>query len=241
MEDLIYNSGALAMADALLQGGLQGLIVSLVLVLFTLIGLNFSKKFSEANEEFINANPTTISNKIILQISGVILFLAVTGFWIGSFASVPDVAEYLGWFAVIQSVLTTVFVAALLYAIVAIYFQPDRANLKEDKSSSVAEDMIGLSSFALKIPLVLSSFISTALMTLGAFYLIVAFVQNALMSIDSNGEFFYFEASEANVLTGVSYFLSGAFAPFIFYLLFLIFFPVYNYLLAILHIPKIGK
>ena len=72
--------GFLILQDALLVGGFRGLLFALVVVFLTLIGLNFSKKFGEANEELINANPTTLSNKIILQITAVILFLVVTAF-----------------------------------------------------------------------------------------------------------------------------------------------------------------
>jgi len=237
------NFGFLILQDSLLVGGFRGLLFALVVVFLTLIGLNFSKKFGEANEELISANPTTLSNKIILQITGVILFLVVTAFWILSLASIPDLAEYLGVVGVIQSILITIFSAAYMYAIIAIYFQPDRANLKIDKSSSVAEDLIGLTSFGLKIPLVLSSFISKFLMITGALYLLVAFLQVVFLNFDHYllaGEY-YPETLGVNVFTGLIYFLSGAFAPFLFYLLFLVFFPIYNYLLAILHIPKIGK
>ena len=235
--------GFLILQDALLVGGFRGLLFALVVVFLTLIGLNFSKKFGEANEELISANPTTLSNKIILQITAVILFLVVTAFWILSLASIPDLAEYLGVVGVIQSILITIFSAAYLYAIIAIYFQPDRANLKIDKSSSVAEDLIGLTSFGLKIPLVLSSFISKFLMITGAIYLLVAFLQVAFLNFDYYllDKTYYPETLGGNVFTGLIYFLSGAFAPFLFYLLFLVFFPIYNYLLAILHIPKIGK
>ena len=235
--------GFLILQDALLVGGFRGLLFALVVVFLTLIGLNFSKKFGEANEELISANPTTLSNKIILQITAVILFLVVTAFWILSLTSIPDLAEYLGVVGVIQSILITIFSAAYLYAIIAIYFQPDRANLKIDKSSSVAEDLIGLTSFGLKIPLVLSSFISKFLMITGAIYLLVAFLQVAFLNFDYYllDKTYYPETLGVNVLTGLIYFLSGAFAPFLFYLLFLVFFPIYNYLLAILHIPKIGK
>ena len=235
--------GFLILQNQLLVGGFGGLLFALVVVFLTLIGLNFSKKFGEANEELISANPTTLSNKIILQITAVILFLVVTAFWILSLASIPDLAEYLGVVGVIQSILITIFSAAYLYAIIAIYFQPDRANLKIDKSSSVAEDLIGLTSFGLKIPLVLSSFISKFLMITGALYLLVAFLQVVFLNFDYYllAQGYYPETLGVNVLTGLIYFLSGAFAPFLFYLLFLVFFPIYNYLLAILHIPKIGK
>ena len=237
------NFGFLILQNQLLVGGFGGLLFALVVVFLTLIGLNFSKKFGEANEELISANPTTLSNKIILQITAVILFLIVTAFWILSLASIPDLAEYLGVVGVIQSILITIFSAAYLYAIIAIYFQPDRANLKIDKTSSVAEDLIGLTSFGLKIPLVLSSFISKFLMITGAIYLLVAFLQVAFLNFDYYllDQTYYPETLGVNVLTGLIYFLSGAFAPFLFYLLFLVFFPIYNYLLAILHIPKIGK
>ena len=80
-------------------------------------------------------------------------------------------------------------------------------------------------------------------MITGAIYLLVAFLQVAFLNFDYYllDKTYYPETLGVNVLTGLIYFLSGAFAPFLFYLLFLVFFPIYNYLLAILHIPKIGK
>ena len=68
-------------------------------------------------------------------------------------------------------------------------------------------------------------------------------VLGVLTILSGLGEYFAYENYWASmgVKQGLAYFVLGAFAPFLFYLAFLIIFPIYNYMLAILHIPKIGK
>ena len=57
------------LAMGLLSGDpLQVLIVTVVLTLMLLIGLNISGKFKTAIEGLIEANPTTISNPVIFQV-----------------------------------------------------------------------------------------------------------------------------------------------------------------------------
>ena len=125
-----------------------------------------------------------------------------------------------------------VLVAMLGFAIAGLYFQPERANVKIDKSSSVAEDVIALLSFGLKVPLCFAAIFSNALIVLG-----VITILSGLGSYFA-AEYYYFAAG---VSSGIGIFLLGAFAPFLFYLVFLFLFPIYNFWLAILHIPKIGK
>ena len=76
------------LAMGLLGGDpLQVLIVTVVLTLMLLIGLNISGKFKTAIEGLIEANPTTISNPVIFQVLGILLFLGMTGFFVGSLVS----------------------------------------------------------------------------------------------------------------------------------------------------------
>ena len=63
-----------------------------------------------------------------------------------------------------------------------------------------------------------------------------------------NGVFTYIFAEGFDIFEGIGvmslgvvYLLAGVFIPFILYLVFLFLYPVYNFWLAILHIPKIGK
>jgi hypothetical protein len=44
-----------------------------------------------------------------------------------------------------------------------------------------------------------------------------------------------------DILTGIALLVSGAFLPLVLYLVFLLFYPIFNFWLAILHIPRIGK
>ena len=240
MEDLVYfflDAGDVF--GLILQGGFPVFVFALIVVSLTLIGLNFSGKFADANEELINANPTTISNKVIFQITGVIYFILVTGYVVMSLISVPDMAEYFGFGEAIVTLLTSLFTAIVLYAIVAIYFQPERANLNVDKASSVAEDMIGLVSFGLKVSLVFSTLISRAFMALGAFMLALSMF--GLLGTLFSEELAYIWEGSGDILTGLALLVSGAFLPLVLYLVFLLFYPIFNFWLAILHIPRIGK
>ena len=223
----------------ILQGVFPGLVFALIVVSLTLIGLNFSGKFAHANEELIKANPTTISNKVIFQITGVIYFILVTGYVVVSLLAVPDMVEYFGFGEAVVTLLTSLFTAIVLYAIVAIYFQPERANLNVDKSSSVAEDMIGLVSFGLKVSLVFSTLISRAFMALGAFMLVLSMF--GLLGTVISEEFAYNWNGNSDILMGLGLLVAGAFLPLVLYLVFLLFYPIFNFWLAILHIPRIGK
>lgn len=239
MEDLVYfflDAGDVF--GLILQGGFPGFVFALIVVSLTLIGLNFSGKFADANEELIKANPTTISNKVIFQITGVIYFILVTGYVVMSLLAVPDMAEYFGFGEAIVTLLTSLFTAIVLYAVVAIYFQPERANLNVDKASSVAEDMIGLVSFGLKVSLVFSTLISRAFMALGAFMLVLGMF-GLLVTLLSNGSY-YWDVDD-DIVMGIGLLVSGAFLPLVLYLVFLLFYPIFNFWLAILHIPRIGK
>ena len=223
------------------QGGFPGFIFALIVVSLTLIGLNFSGKFAHANEELIKANPTTISNKVIFQITGVIYFILVTVFVVASLLVVPEMAEYSGWGEATVTLLVNLFTAIVLYAVVAIYFQPERANLKVDKTSSVAEDMIGLVSFGLKVSLVFSTLISRAFMALGAFMLVLGMFGSLVTLLSMYGDGYYYFDVDDHILMGIGLLLSGAFLPLVLYLVFLLFYPIFNFWLAILHIPRIGK
>ena len=115
MEDLVYfflDAGDVF--GLILQGGFPGFVFALIVVSLTLIGLNFSGKFADANEELIKANPTTISNKVIFQITGVIYFILVTGYVVMSLISVPDMAEYFGFGEAIVTLLISLFTAIVL-------------------------------------------------------------------------------------------------------------------------------
>ena len=225
------------LAMGLLSGDpLQVLIVTVVLTLMLLIGLNISGKFKTAIEGLIEANPTTISNPVIFQVLGILLFLGMTGFFVGSLVSLGQTIEYLGFgFYVLTTLVSVVLFAAFGYAYTSLFFDPEKANLKVDSSSSTAEDLIAVLSFSLKAPLVMVKLISNVFILLGALSIL-------------NGVFTYIFAEGLDMLAGigvmglgVAYLLAGVFIPFILYLVFLFLYPVFNFWLAILHIPKIGK
>lgn len=214
----------------LLQGGFGGFIACLVLILALLIGLNFSDKIKDANAELIDANPTTISNPIIFKIFGFIFFIGITANFLLSIAmSVDGVDSFTGFYYFVQDLLALVILTFVGFAVSNLYFQPDKVNIKVDKSSTVAEDFIALLTFGLKVPLALSKMLSQAIILIGVFLLFFG-----VIDLLTGTDFFGVIGAIATVIT-------GAFAPFLFYLLFLFLFPIFNLYLAILYIPKIGK
>ena len=228
--ELLFSLGNLF--SFLNYGGVGSLIGCLVLIIVVLVGLNFSGRFKTAIDELVDANPTSISNPVVFTVFGVLIFLAVV------VATLGQIVAYFGMFYygfgmwVLTDLIRIVLVAMLGFAIAGLYFQPERANVKIDKSSSVAEDVIALLSFGLKVPLCFAAMFSNALIILGV-----------ITILSGLGSYFAAEyyGFAAGVSSGIGIFLLGAFAPFLFYLVFLFLFPIYNFWLAILHIPKIGK
>ena len=213
-------------------GGVGSLIGCLVLIIIVFVGLNFSGRFKTAIDELVDANPTSISNPVVFTVFGVLTFLAVVVATLGQLVAYFSMFQYGFGMWVLTDLIRIVLVAMLGFAIAGLYFQPERANVKIDKSSSVAEDVIALLSFGLKVPLCFAAMFSNALIILGVITILSGL--GSYFAADS----FYFAAG---VSSGIGIFLLGAFAPFLFYLVFLFLFPIYNFWLAILHIPKIGK
>ena len=213
-------------------GGVGSLIGCLVLIIVVLVGLNFSGRFKTAIDELVDANPTSISNPVVFTVFGVLTFLAVVVATLGQLVAYFSMFQYGFGMWVLTDLIRIVLVAMLGFAIAGLYFQPERANVKIDKSSSVAEDVIALLSFGLKVPLCFAAMFSNALIVIGVLTILAGL-----------GD--YFTGTGWNpamgVGSGIGVFLLGAIAPFLFYLLFLFLFPIYNFWLAILHIPKIGK
>ena len=229
--ELLFSLGNLF--SFLNYGGVGSLIGCLVLIIVVLVGLNFSGRFKTAIDELVDANPTSISNPVVFTVFGVLTFLAVVVATLGQLVAYFSMFQYGFGMWVLTDLIRIVLVAMLGFAIAGLYFQPERANVKIDKSSSVAEDVIALLSFGLKVPLCFAAMFSNALIVLGVITILAGL-----------GD--YFTASgwgnpAMGVSSGIGVFLLGAFAPFLFYLVFLFLFPIYNFWLAILHIPKIGK
>ena len=215
-----------------LAGGWSGFFASLALIPALLIGLNFSDKIKNANNELIDANPTSISNPIILKIFGFLFFILVV---INFFSTVRELVQiyYLLYFEelllFIKDLLIQIFLTIVGFAIASLYFQPERVNITVDKSSTVAEDLIALLTFGLKVPLALATMLSQTIIFYGVYLLFFGFIS------------FFIGGAEGQLLDGIATLMVGAFAPLVFYLLFLFLFPIFNLYLAILHIPKIGK
>ena len=228
--ELLFSLGNLF--SFLGYGGVGGLIGCLVLIIIVFVGLNFSGRFKTAIDELVDANPTSISNPVVFTVFGVLTFLAVVVATLGQLVAYFSMFQYGFGMWVLTDLIRIVLVAMLGFAIAGLYFQPERANVKIDKSSSVAEDVIALLSFGLKVPLCFAAMFSNALIILGVITILSGL--GSYFAADS----FYFAAG---VSSGIGIFLLGAFAPFLFYLVFLFLFPIYNFWLAILHIPKIGK
>ena len=232
----IYIDGNISFLSALfyevVMGGWSGFFTSLALIPALLIGLNFSDKIKNANNELIDANPTSISNPIILKIFGFLFFILV---FINFFSAVRELVQiyYLLNFEelllFIKDLLIQIFLTIVGFAIASLYFQPERVNITVDKSSTVAEDLIALLTFGLKVPLALATMLSQTIIFYGVYLLFFGFIS------------FFIGGAEGQLLDGIATLMVGAFAPLVFYLLFLFLFPIFNLYLAILHIPKIGK
>ena len=234
--DIVSVAGDISFLSALfypvLAGGWSGFFASLALIPALLIGLNFSDKIKNANNELIDANPTSISNPIILKIFGFLFFILVV---INFFSAVRELVQiyYLLFFEelllFITDLLIQIFLTIVGFAIASLYFQPERVNITVDKSSTVAEDLIALLTFGLKVPLALATMLSQTIIFYGVYLLFFGFIS------------FFIGGAEGQLLDGIATLMVGAFAPLVFYLLFLFLFPIFNLYLAILHIPKIGK
>lgn len=216
-------------------GSLEVLITTLVLIFLILVGLNISGKFKTAIDGLIQANPTTISNPVIFQVLGILTFLFVTAMLVVQLIMLGNTIEDGGFgFYVITQLLTIVLSVGFGYAYASLFFNPEKANLKVNSESTTAEDLIALLSFGLKAPLVLVKMITDLLVVLGALAIL-----NGLFTFlfDDYGAFM----GPIIMASGVGWLVAGVFLPFILYILFLLLYPVYNFWLAILHIPKIGK
>ena len=92
--DIVSGAGDISFLSALfypvLAGGWSGFFASLALIPALLIGLNFSDKIKNANNELIDANPTSISNPIILKIFGFLFFILVV---INFFSAVRELIQ----------------------------------------------------------------------------------------------------------------------------------------------------
>ena len=163
--ELLFSLGNLF--SFLGYGGVGGLIGCLVLIIIVFVGLNFSGRFKTAIDELVDANPTSISNPVVFTVFGVLTFLAVVVATLGQLVAYFSMFQYGFGMWVLTDLIRIVLVAMLGFAIAGLYFQPERANVKIDKSSSVAEDVIALLSFGLKVPLCFAAMFSNALIVIG--------------------------------------------------------------------------
>ena len=228
--DSNFDSFLMILFAPMNAGGWTGFFSSLALIPALLVGLNFSDKIKNANKELIDANPTSISNPIIFKIFGLLFFITVAiNFFTSAAGIAGNVDDFETFIIFVKDLLIEIFWAIVGFAVANLYFQPERVNITVDKSSTVAEDLIALLSFGLKVPLALSKMLSQTIILYGVYLLFFALV------------FYYSEGMYIPILEAISTLIIGAFAPFLFYLLFLFLFPIFNFYLAILHIPKIGK
>ena len=214
--------------------GFELFIATLIISFLILIGVNISGRFKGAIDDLVEANPTTISNPVVFTVFGILLFLGVIAslfIQVYAFIEMGDYFTYMGTASIISLIIGAIFGAVVSLAFTSLYFQPEKANVNIDKSSSTAEDLIALLSFSLKAPLRLARMISNYLVVLGSINMILGLVGTVFGDIGSG----------ALLISGLTTLLFGVFSPFIFYLLFLLFYPVFNFGLAILQIPKIGK
>jgi hypothetical protein len=228
--DIITNMNPFnAVLGSLFYGDfLESLIGILIFIALTFVGINFSRKFSSANEQFISSNPTTISNPIVFNVSAVFIFLVAI---INLLVTIADFdTSY--FFSSLVDVIISIIVTSLLLAFASVYFSPAKMNIRVDENSSVAEDVIAFLSFNLKLLAHFSKLIASMIVIIAVIDLFYAFF--SMLGDDG-----YSIARQ--VMSAGGLFLAGIFTPVFIYIIFLFSYPIFNYLLAILHIPKLNR
>ena len=188
-------------------------------ILVLLLGY-LSESFHEACKDSLISNPTSISNDAYLKLSGVINFiLAVLTFLAGIYFLIRN-PLYLSAYQ------NSLVVLLSLYLLVstAPYFNPSLINLNITKNSSAGDDVIGITSFALKSLVFQERLLSRVLVFLGAIYLI--------LSVFNGIEYLAF---------GVGFLFAGIFLPVVVYLIFIFLFFINSMIQAVLAIPKINS
>ena len=166
----------------------------------------------------------------VLIIFGLLFFIIVAiNFFTSAAGIAGNVDDFETFIIFVKDLLIEIFWAIVAFAVANLYFQPERVNITVDKSSTVAEDLIALLTFGLKVPLALATMLSQTIIFYGVYLLFFGLIS------------FFMGGTEGQLLDGIATLMLGAFAPLVFYLLFLFLFPIFNLYLAILHIPKIGK
>ena len=178
-----------------------------------------SESFHEACKDSLISNPTSISNDAYLKLSGVVNFLfAVLTFLAGIYFLIKNPLF-------LPAYQNSLIILLSLYLLVstAPYFNPSLINLTIAKNSSAGDDVIGITSFALKSLVFQERLLSRALVFIGAIYLII--------SVFNGVSYLAF---------GVGFLFSGIFLPVIVYLFFIFFFFINSMIQAVLAIPKIN-
>jgi len=214
------------------NGDFGSFLTVLFFIALTFVGINFSRKFSSANDQFISSNPTTISNPIVFNVTAVFIFLFGISYLFGLILNFN--LEY--FFGSLIDLIVGIIFTCLLLTFASVYFSPEKMNLRVDENSSVAEDFIAFLSFGLKLGVHFSKLISRILVIVAVLYLFKG-------SIDVIAAADQWEAYDAirSVMAAGGLFLLGILTPVLIYITFLFGYPIFNYLLAILHIPKISK
>jgi len=214
--------------SGIFNGDFGSFINLLIFIALTFVGINFSRKFSSANDQFINSNPTTISNPIVFNVTAVFIFLGAVLYLLGAILGFNF--DY--FFSSLISLIVDIIITCLLLTFASVYFSPEKMNLRIDENSSVAEDFIAFLSFGLKLGAHFSKLISRILVIVAVLYLfngtIYLLIEEAFYPIQI-------------IMSAGGLFLLGILTPILIYMIFLFGYPIFNYLLAILHIPKINK
>ena len=124
--------------ESLFYGSFSGIIGILIFIVLTFVGINFSGKFSSANEQFIRSNPTTISNPIVFNVTAVFIFLAAILSLLVSIVGFNTTYFFESLVGLIVQIINT----CLLLTVASVYFSPAKMNIRIDENSSVAEDFI---------------------------------------------------------------------------------------------------
>jgi len=191
--------------------------------------------FVEANSKLIDANPTSVSNTAIPKIAAIIIIcLAFVGLFVGlvDITQIWDDYYPLTFFSIaLENLYWEVLMFVLSLALAGSFLKPQILNVNTVTDSTTAEDIIGIYSIFLKGIVYFSNYLSLALITWGAFYMLLWVLENTF-----HGE------TWLGYYTGQSVWLFiGLAVPVAAHLAFLALMSINNYLLAILAIPKINK
>jgi hypothetical protein len=210
----IYAANKLS-APGMMFGGL-------VLVLFIFFADYIAQKFIVSCKAAITANETTLSSTAVLDLLVYTTIFVAIGFLLGALYGLISGGSF--------SMFLFLLGVAVIFAISVVpLHEPDSINLKIKADSTVAEDLIAISSIGVKSGLYFSTLLSKVFTVFGAAAILYGFIA-AIFSSNPYGGQEHLLTSLAGIVT----LFVGLLWPIIAYFSFLFIFFIYDIVLAIL-------